>query len=180
MPAPLLRAVLLAAIAILLPARISAQGSGHTLEPGDTVRVMAAEWGPGLVQGELLVYSTDSLALSETATGTRYSVPIDGVRRLLKNEGFDRRRSVRRSGFAGLFMGFATGVVLGPLISMKRKDENFVGATVVSTLSGAALGLGLGAASGYVFSREHWQPFRTPILPPRPAGTTVSIRIPAP
>lgn len=171
-----LRALLLATLA-LLPVRMAAQGNGHTLEPGDTVRVMAQAWGPRLVEGELLVYHTDSLAVRETATGTRYAVPLEAVERLLKNEGFDRGRSVRHWGVAGLFIGFATGVVLGPLVSMKRKDENFVGATLVTSLGGGALGLGLGAAGGAIFAREHWQPFRTPIRPP---ATTVGVSIPAP
>jgi hypothetical protein len=176
MSAPLLRTLLLAALA-LLPMRAAAQGNGHTLQPGDTVRVQADAWGPQLIEGELLVYRSDSLAVREAATGTRYSVPLPGVRRLLKNEGVNRRRSVRRFATAGAFMGVATGVVLGPLISMKRKDENFVGATVVSTIGGGVLGLGLGVAGGSIFSREHWQPFRTPIRPP---ATTVSVSIPVP
>ena len=180
MPASPLRALLLLAIALLLPVHAAAQGNGLTLEPGDTVRVMASEWGPRLVEGELLVYRTDSLAVREVATGTRYAVPLQSVERLLKNEGFDRRRSVRRWAVAGLFMGFATGVVLGPLISMERKDDNFVGATLVTSLGGGALGLGLGAAGGSLFAGEHWQPFRTPIRPPAPPSTSIGITIPTP
>ncbi|HEU4882025.1 MAG TPA: hypothetical protein VFT45_07270 [Longimicrobium sp.] len=180
MPASMLRVLLLAAVALLMPMRTAAQSNGHTLEPGDTVRVLASAWGPRLVEGELLVYHTDSVAVRETATGTRYAAPLESVQRLLKNEGMDRRRSVRRSAVAGLFVGFATGVVLGPLISMDREDDNFVGTTAVTSLAGGALGLGLGAASGSLFSREHWQPFRTPIRPPAPSGPTVSITIPTP
>lgn len=176
MPAPLLRTVLLA-LALLLPMRARAQGNGYTLQPGDTVRVQADEWGPGLIEGELLLYRADSLAVREAGTGTRYSVPLPAVRRLLKNEGVDRRRSVRRFATAGAFIGFATGVVLGPLISMKRKDEDFVGATLASSIGGGALGLGLGAIGGSLFSRERWQPFRTPIRPPA-ASVSVSIPIP--
>lgn len=179
MPASLPRALLVIA-ALLLPVPSVAQANGHTLEPGDTVRVQAAEWGPRLVEGELVVYHTDSLAVRETATGTRYAVPLQDVDRLFKNEGLDRRRSVRRWGVAGAFLGFATGVVLGPLISMERKDDNFVGATIVSSLGGGALGLGLGAAGGTLFAREHWQPFRTPILPPAPPAATVTVSIPVP
>jgi hypothetical protein len=177
MPASPLRLLLLAAVALLPPARAAAQGNGHTLQPGDTVRVQAEQWGPQLVEGELVVYRVDSLAVRETATGTRYAAPLDGVERLLKNEGFDRRRTVRRWAVAGLFMGFAMGVVTGPLISMERKDDNFVGATLVTSLGGGVLGLGLGAAGGAVFAREHWQPFRTPIRPP---AASLGISIPAP
>lgn len=176
MSAAVLRTVLLAALA-LLPMRATAQANGHTLEPGDTVRVQADEWGPRLIEGELLVYRSDSLAVRESATGTRYSVPLPGVRRLLKNQGVNRSRSVRRFATAGAFIGFATGVVLGPLISMQRKDEDFAGATLVSSIGGGALGLGLGAVGGTIFSRDHWQPFRTPIRPP---ATTVSVTIPLP
>lgn len=177
MSAPLLRTLLLAALTLLLPMRAAAQGNGHTLQPGDTVRVQADAWGPRLIEGELLLYRADSLALREWATGTRYSVPLPAVQRLLKNEGVDRRRSVRRFATAGVFLGVATGVVLGPLISMQRKDENFIGATVVSSIGGGVLGLGLGAAGGSIFSRERWQPFRTPIHPP---AAPVSVSIPVP
>ncbi|HYR08023.1 MAG TPA: hypothetical protein VEQ60_09650 [Longimicrobium sp.] len=180
MPASPLRTLLLLAITLLLPVHAAAQGNGHTLEPGDTVRVLASEWGPRLVEGELLVYRTDSLAVREAATGTRYAAPLQSVERLLKNEGFDRRRSVRRWAVAGLFMGFATGVVLGPLISMERKDDNFVGATLVTSIGGGALGLGLGAAGGSIFARDHWQPFRTPIRSPAPPAATVGVSIPVP
>ncbi|HEX5869002.1 MAG TPA: hypothetical protein VFY65_01230 [Longimicrobium sp.] len=175
MPAFPLRALLIA-IALLLPVQAAAQGNGHTLEAGDTVRVLADAWAPRMVQGELLLFHTDSLALRETATGTRYAVPMQQVQQLLKNEGIDRRRSVRKFAVAGLFIGFATGVVMGPLISMNRKDENFVGTTVITGLGGGALGLGLGAASGSIFAREHWQPFRFAPVP----ATTVSLSIPAP
>ena len=169
-------ALLLLALAIL-PAGAAAQGSGHTLAPGDTVRVLARAWGPRMVEGELLVYHTDSLAVRETATGTRYAVPLDGVNRLLKNEGFDRRRSVRRSALAGLFVGFAVGVLSGPLLAMSRDDDHFAATTVLTSLGGGALGAGLGAAAGAVFSREHWQPFRTPILPP---GSSSAVPVPTP
>lgn len=177
MPASLLRTLPLIAAALLLPMRGAAQSNGHTLEPGDTVRVMAQAWGPRLIEGELLLYRSDSVAVRETATGTRYAAELSGVQRLLKNQGFNRRRSIRRHATAGVFLGFATGVVLGPLISMERKDENFVGTTVVTGLGGGALGLGLGALSGTIFARDHWQPFRTPIRPP---ATSVGVSIPAP
>ncbi|HEX6368161.1 MAG TPA: hypothetical protein VF006_04475 [Longimicrobium sp.] len=179
MPAPLLRALLLAVPALLLPMRGVAQSNGHTLAPGDTVRVMAGAWGPRLVEGELLVYHTDSLAVREEATGTRYAVPLGDVQRLLKNEGVNRRRSVRRFAVAGLFMGFATGVVAGPLVSMGRKDENFVGATLVTSVGGGVLGLGLGALGGSIFARPHWQLFRIP-APAAPPATAVGLTIPIP
>ncbi|HEX2079336.1 MAG TPA: hypothetical protein VHG08_16540 [Longimicrobium sp.] len=182
MPISLPRALLLLALCAALPARAAAQGNGHTLEPGDTVRVVAAAWGPRVIEGELLVYHADSLALRETATGTRYAVELGGVRKLSKNEGLDRRRSVRRAGTAGLFMGFSLGAVTGPLISMGRHDDSFERTTLVTSLGGGVLGLGLGAAFGAVFAREHWQPFRTPIIPPRysAGGMALEIRIPVP
>lgn len=175
-----LRACIFAAALVLLPMHSAAQSNGHTLQPGDTVRVQAQPWGPRLIEGELLVYQTDSLAVRETTTGTRYAAPTDAVERLLKNEGLDRRRSARRYAVAGLFLGFATGVVIGPLVSMQRKDENFVSATLVTSLGGGALGLGLGAAAGSLFARDRWQPFRTPILPPAPPAATVGVSVPVP
>jgi hypothetical protein len=174
---PALRALLVLAIALLLPAGAAAQSNGHALAPGDTVRVLAPAWGTRMVEGELVVYRTDSIAVRETTTGVRYAVPPGGVRRLLKNEGMDRRRSVRRSALAGLFVGFAIGAVSGPLIAMGREDENFAGITLLTSLGGGALGIGVGAASGSVFARDHWQPFRTPIAPP-PAALSVSIPAP--
>ncbi len=182
MPTSLPRALLLLALFAVLPAAAAAQSNGHTLEPGDTVRVLANAWGPRAIEGELLVYQADSLALRETATGTRYAVELGGVRKLAKNEGLDRRRSVRRWGTAGLFMGFALGVVTGPLISMGRHDESFERTTLVTALGGGVLGLSLGAAGGAVFSRDHWQRFRTPIHPPQysSGGVALEIRIPAP
>jgi hypothetical protein len=175
-------ALLILALAILLPMGAAAQTNGHTLLPGDMVRVEAPAWGARMIQGELLLYRADSLAVREAATGTRYTVPLDGVTRLMKNEGIDRRRSVRRWGVAGLFIGFATGVVVGPLVSMERKDENFAGATLVTSLGGGVLGLGLGAAGGSVFARDHWQPFRTPIIAPAypPPAQAVSVSVPTP
>lgn len=177
MPAPV-RCALLILAAALLPPPADAQANGHTLAPGDQVRVMAPAWGTRMIQGELLVYHADSLAVREAATGTRYAVALEGVTRLMKNEGLDRRRSVRRWGVAGLFMGFATGVVVGPLVSMRRKDENFVGATLVTSLGGGAMGLGLGAAGGSLFARDHWQPFRTPIIVPAYPQASISIPVP--
>ena len=175
-------ALLILALAALRPMGAAAQNNGHTLLPGDTVRVVAPAWGARMIQGELLLYRADSLAVREAATGMRYAVPLDGVTRLMKNEGLDRRRSVRRWSFAGLFMGFATGVMVGPLVSMQRRDENFVGATLVTSLGGGALGLGLGAAGGSIFARDHWQPFRTPIVVPAypPPAQTVIVSIPTP
>ena len=174
-------ALLVLAITMLLPAGAAAQANGHTLAPGDTVRVLAPAWGPRMVEGELVVYRTDSIAVLEAGTGTRWAVAPQGVRRLRKNEGLDRRRSVRRSALAGLFVGFAVGVVSGPMIAMGRKDDNFTGITLLTSVGGAALGMGLGAASGSVLARDHWQPFRTPIVPPTPpAAPLVTVSIPVP
>ncbi|HEU0299757.1 MAG TPA: hypothetical protein VFR37_09890 [Longimicrobium sp.] len=182
MPISLPRALLLLALCAFLPAPAATQSNGHTLEPGDTVRVLAAAWGPRMIEGELLVYQADSLAVRETATGTRYAVELSGVRKLAKNEGFDRRRSVRRAASAGLFMGFALGVVSGPLISMRRHDDSFERTTLVTTLGGGTLGLGLGALGGAVFARDHWQRFRTPIHPSHTSAPAVEVgvSIPAP
>ncbi|HEY0019535.1 MAG TPA: hypothetical protein VGC13_24750 [Longimicrobium sp.] len=158
-------ALLLLALATMAQVDAAAQDAVHTLAPGDTVRVLAPAWGPRMVEGEVLVYHTDSLAVRESATGRRYAVALGGVQELMKNEGPNRRRSVRRSALGGLFVGFALGVVAGPLLAMGRKDDDFLGTTVLTSLGGGAMGLGVGAAAGSVFARDHWQPFRTPILP---------------
>lgn len=177
---PTLRFLLI--LAALLPAAAAAQANGHTLIPGDRVRVLAPAWGARMVEGELVLYRADSLAVREAATGTRYAVPLGGVRRLLKNEGLDRRRSVRRFGIAGVFVGFAVGAVSGPLFAMSRGDDDFATMTLLTSLGGAALGGGVGAASGSVFARDHWQPFRAPIIVPAtaPPAPAVGISIPTP
>lgn len=158
-------ALLLVALAAIAPVDAAAQDAVHTLAPGDTVRVLAPAWGPRRVEGEVVVYHTDSLAVRESATGRRYAVALRDVQELMKNEGPNRRRSVRRSALGGLFVGFAVGVVSGPLLAMGRKDNDFITTTVITGLGGGAAGLGVGAAAGSVFARDHWQPFRTPILP---------------
>jgi hypothetical protein len=162
-PARLLMALALAAV---LPRGAEAQNGVHTLEPGDTVRVEAPALHAGVIEGELLMYQGDSLAVREASTGTAYRFPLSTIQRLEKNQGSNRRRSVRHWALAGLFVGAATGLVSGPLIATAEEGGGIVGPTILTGLGGGVLGLGLGAAGGSVFSRDHWQRFRTPILSP--------------
>lgn len=170
---------LLPALALAaLPARgADAQAARYTLQPGDTVRVEAPALHHGVIQGELVLYEGDSVGVREAQTGTAYRFPVEAVRRLEKNLGRDRRRSVRHWALAGLFVGAAVGLVSGPLIATAG-DGGIVGPTLVSGLGGGVLGLGLGAAGGSVFARDRWQRFRTPILPAAPSaqiGVTFSV-----
>ena len=175
-------ALCLAALALsaTLPHEALAQNGGHTLLPGDTVRVLAPAYHAQRVQGELVLYQSDTLAVRETGSGTRYAFPVSAVRELYKNEGRDVRRSVRHWARAGLFLGAAAGLVAGPLIATSDAEGGILGPTLVAGLGGGVLGLGLGAAGGTLFARDHWQRFRTPIVPPASTGVALGITLPAP
>jgi hypothetical protein len=180
MRTPLARLLMVLALAaVLLPRGVEAQSGAHTLQPGDIVRVAAPALHDGLIEGELLMYQGDSLAVREASTGTAYRFPLATVQRLEKNEGKNRRRSVRQWALAGLFVGAAAGLVSGPLIATAEEGGGIVGPTIITGLAGGVLGLGLGAAGGSAFSRDHWQRFQTPIPPTAPAAQ-VSISIPIP
>lgn len=163
---PFARLLMALAVAALLPRAADAQNGAHTLQPGDEVRVQAPALHGGVIRGELLLYHSDSLAVRETSTGTSYRFPLSAIQRLEKNQGLDRRRSVRRWALAGLFIGAAAGLVSGPLIAASDEEGGIVGPTILTGLGGGVLGLGVGAAGGSVFARDHWQRFRTPVLPP--------------
>src|SRR5688572_14425994 len=75
-PARLLMALALAAV---LPRGAEAQNGAHALEPGDTVRVEAPALHAGLIEGELLMYQGDSLAVREASTGTAYRFPLSTI-----------------------------------------------------------------------------------------------------
>lgn len=164
----------------VLAALPSAAAAQHTLAPGDTVRILAPAFHQGVIEGELLLYRTDTLAVRETATGTAYAFPLSAIRRLHKNEGPNRRRSVRRWALAGLFIGTSVGLVSGPFIATADEEGGIVGPTLLTGLAGGVAGLGLGAAGGSLFSHDHWQRFRTPILPPATPRAEVAVRIPTP
>ena len=168
------------ALALVLPRTADAQDARYTLRPGDTVRVAAPTLHEGVIQGELLLYAGDSLGIRDASTGTAYQFPTSAIRRLEKNEGMDRRRSMRRWATAGLFLGSAVGLVSGPLIATADAEGGMVGPTVLAGLGGAALGLGLGAAGGAIFAGDYWQRFRTPIPPAVRPAASVGITLPVP
>jgi hypothetical protein len=174
----IIRLLAVLATAAALPAAAAAQHA-YTLQPGDTVRVLAPAFHTGMIEGELLMYRTDTLAVREAATGTAYAFPTEAVRQLYKHQGMDRRRSVRRWALAGLFLGSAAGLVAGPLIATADEEGSIVGPTVLTGLGGAALGVGLGAAGGSMFARDYWQRFRTPIVPST-TGVALGASIPTP
>lgn len=178
-PSPL-RWLLLLVLALALPRAVHGQEARYTLRPGDTVRVAAPTLHDGVIEGELLKYEGDSLGIREASTGTAYQFPISTIRRLEKNEGRNRGRSVRHWATAGLFLGAAVGLVTGPLIATADEQGGMVGPTVLAGLGGGVLGLGLGAAGGSVFARDHWQRFRTPIPPPLPPAASLGISLPVP
>lgn len=170
----------LLALAALLPRGADAQNGQHTLLPGDTVRVVAPAHHDGVIEGELLLYQGDTLAVREASTGTAYRLPLATIYRLAKNEGRDRRRSTRQWALAGLFVGAAAGLVSGPLIAAAEDGGGIVGPTMLMGLGGGALGLGLGAAGGSYLAGDHWQRFRTPIHPPAPPPLRVSVTLAVP
>ena len=179
MRTPLARLLMALALAAVLPRGAEAQNGPHTLQPGDIVRVAAPALHDGLIEGELLMYQGDSLAVREASTGTSYRFPLATVQRLEKNEGKNRRRSVRQWALGGLFVGAAAGLVSGPLIATAEEGGGIVGPTIITGLAGGVLGLGLGAAGGSAFARDHWQRFQTPIPTAAPAAQ-VGISIPVP
>lgn len=174
------RWLMLLALALALPRAARAQEGRYTLRPGDTVRVAAPTLHDGVIEGELLKYEGDSLGIREASTGTAYQFPISTIRRLEKNQGRNRGRSVRRWAAAGLFLGAAAGLVAGPLIATADEEGGMVGPTVLAGLGGGVVGLALGAAGGSVFARDHWQRFRTPIPPPAPPAASIGISVPVP
>lgn len=177
---PFARLLMTVALAALLPRGADAQDAGTTLRPGDTVRVQAPALHRGVIEGELMLYQTDSLGVREASTGTAYRFPLAAVERLEKNLGRDRRRSVRRWALAGLFVGAAAGLVSGPLIATEVDDGGIVGPTILSGLAGGVLGVGLGAAGGSVFAGDRWQRFRTPILSPDTPSARIGVTISVP
>lgn len=180
MRTPFARWLMVLALAAVLPRPADAQNGSHTLLPGDTVRVAAPSLHDGVIEGELLKYEGDSLAVRDARTGTAYRFPLATIQRLEKNEGVNRRRSVRHWALAGLFVGAAAGLVSGPLIATSEEGGGIVGPTVLTGLGGGVLGLGLGAAGGSLFARDHWQRFRTPILPPPAPAVQAGVTIPVP
>ena len=177
---PVARPLILLALAALLPRAASAQNGQHTLLPGDTVRVLAPAHHDGVIEGELLLYQGDTLAVRDASTGTAYRLPLATIHRLEKNEGRDRRRNTRQWALAGLFVGAAAGLVSGPLIAASEDGGGIVGPTVLMGMGGGALGLGLGAAGGSYLAGDHWQRFRTPIHPPAASAVRVSVTLPVP
>jgi hypothetical protein len=159
-----------------------AQQTPVTLTPGDRVRVSAPPHTPHRVQGELVLYQGDSIAVREEGTGTVYLAPVTSVRSLAKNVGLDRGRSVRRGARLGLFLGASVGAVAGPLLGTDEDTDQFYETIALSTGGGAVLGVALGAAYGALFARERWQGLRMPIRPvmgtTSGGATTVSFSIP--
>jgi hypothetical protein len=166
-------------LAFVLPRAAEAQNGAHTLLPGDTVRISAPSLHAGMIEGELLLYQGDSIGVREASTGAEYRFPLATVRRLEKNLGMDRRRSVRRWATAGLFLGAAAGLVTGPLMATANPRGGIIGPTLLAGLGGGVLGVGLGAAGGSLFARDHWQRFRTPIPPAAPA-VQIGVTLPIP
>ena len=161
-----------------------AQQGPVTLEPGDRVRMSAPPHTPHRVQGELVLYQGDSIAVREEGTGTVYLAPVTSVRSLAKNVGLDRGRSVERGVQLGLFLGASLGAVAGPLMAKDEDTGQFYEKIALSTGGGAVLGVALGAAYGALFARERWLGLRMPIRPTMgtTAGgaATVSLSIPVP
>ncbi|HEX2205298.1 MAG TPA: hypothetical protein VHG91_18460 [Longimicrobium sp.] len=160
----------IAALCLAGAAALPAAAQEITIEPGDEVRVVAPARAPHRIQGEVLLYRGDSLAVREDGTGTVYEMPLADVRRLSKNVGLDRGRSIRHSVRFGLFLGTAVGAIAGPLIASRDRDpDHFYPILGASTASGVLLGAGIGAAHGAFFAGDRWQAFR---MPPVQAGVT--------
>lgn len=145
---------------------LAAQREPVTLEPGDTVRVVAPSLAQRRVEGRLVSYRADTVTVAEAGTGTTYAFPVTGVRSLAKNEGRSRSRSTWRTARFGAFLGVAAGLVGGPFIAQQGGGDHFGASVAVSGAGGAVLGTALGAAVGALFPRDQWQRIRVP----RPAA----------
>lgn len=171
------------ALFVAAAAALPAAAQEITIEPGDEVRVVAPSRAPHRIEGEVLLYRGDSLAVRENETGTVYEMPLADVRRLSKNVGLDRGRSIFHSARFGLFLGTAVGAIAGPLIASRDNDpDHFYPILGVSTASGIVLGTALGAAHGALFAGERWQSFRMPVqagVTPD-GGTVVAVSLPVP
>ena len=181
------RSFLLAAAALSVALPAAAQPTrADSILPGDYVRVLAPSVQPEPITGEVLHYYGNTLGLRESSTGTAYTIPIDGIQRLAKNQGMNRGRSVWHAARLGMFLGTSVGIVGGPLLSMHLKEETFARTTLLTSAGGAAVGLGVGAAFGAMFAREHWQSYRMPartgatVGPAPGGGTAVAVTLPAP
>jgi hypothetical protein len=178
-----MRLTLVLALSVSLPAALAAQGgSGPTLEPGDTVRLLAPTLQTRPIVGEVLLYQGDSLTVRRGNTAIDLAIPLVAVERLEKWEGTDRRRSVRRWARAGLFLGAAVGLVSGPLLASAGSkpgdaEVDVPGRTALAGLGGAVLGVSLGAAGGSLFAGER---FRWPPPPPSPTGMAAADTLPRP
>jgi hypothetical protein len=162
---------LLALVAVLvLSMPLAAQTPVRAVGPGDEVRVRAPAAAPGVIQGEMLWYHGDTLAVREAGTGREIAIHVDSVRGLALNLGFDRRRSMRRGARLGAFLGAAVGFVAGPFAAMEGTDAEF-GSNAALVFAGSTLaGTAMGAAGGALFARDHWQKYSMPIRP-RPRVT---------
>jgi hypothetical protein len=174
------RLLLAFALAAALAPSAAAQQRAATLAPGDEVRVTAPSLASHTVQGTVLRYSADTLAVRE-ADGSVHAFPLGAIGGLAKNMGMDRRRSVRRSSLLGLFVGAAVGLVTGPLVGRNGEEDDFGRTVALTGVGGAAVGLGAGAAMGALFPREHWQSYRTPLRVGAHAsgGVALSLTVPA-
>lgn len=174
------RGTLLLLFLLLLPGTVAGQGAAHTLRKGDEVRVFAPSFRYARVRGTVVLYQGAALEIRERTTGSIVAIPITSIEGLARNEGTDRGRSSWRMARLGGFIGGAGGFVAGPLIATSRAPDRFGEVMLASGLIGTAAGAGLGAVLGAVFARDHWQRFRTPIVPTVAAGRgTVDIGVAA-
>lgn len=152
------RALLLTVLVALISPGLAAQR--RTLTPGDEVKVRAPRLHQGPFRGSVVRYVQDTLAVLEEGTDSVHAMPLSEIRYLSRNEGPDRGRSVRRGLQAGAFVGMAIGVVIGPLLAASYGDDGDFGRyTAMSGAGGLAVGGGVGALVGSLFSRDHWQRF---------------------
>ncbi len=92
-------------------------------------------------RGELIAVRQRSLLLLDSYSGTEVAVDIDDIR-LIKIE---RKPLAQEGAYIGLFIGAATGVVIGAREAEKEKNEDFL-FSWFSKFAFVAYGLALGLA----------------------------------
>lgn len=172
----LVLAAVLAALLVLaaLPTPARGQALGE-LQPGARVRLRAPPVVAGRLTGTVIGRTGDTLVVAGEKVG-QVRVPVRALSRIEVSRG----KSHARGAIAGTMWGGGIGLALGVLMAAApadSADDVSRGEYVLwSTVSGALVGLPVGAVIG----RERWERFDLPVqaaLAPLPRGLAVRLTL---